>query len=74
VFRGNEGSDYYGRYFFADYCSDKIWTLQNIDGTWVEELLGEFPGNSFSSFGVDLNGRLYLAGHTSGRVYRLNLP
>ncbi|HEX2395540.1 MAG TPA: PQQ-dependent sugar dehydrogenase, partial [Bacteroidales bacterium] len=27
VYRGKENSSYYGRYFFADFCSDKIWML-----------------------------------------------
>lgn len=73
VYRGNEESKYYGRYFFADYCSDNIWTLRNQGAGLQEEHYGRFPGNSFSSFGEDDTGNLYVAGHTSGNIYRLRL-
>jgi glucose/arabinose dehydrogenase len=73
VYRGKETSPYYARYFFADFCSDKIWTLREQGGSWVEEEYGQFPGNSISTFGEDVNGELYVAGHTSGMIYRLPL-
>ena len=73
VYRGIETSPYYGRYFFADFCSDKVWTLKNEGGEWEETLYGQFPGNGFSTFGEDVNGELYVAGHTSGRIYRFPL-
>jgi len=73
VYRGKETSSWYGRYFFADFCSDKIWTLTLEGGAWVDEEFGQFIGNSFSTFGEDVNGELYVAGHTSGRIYRLPL-
>lgn len=74
VFRGKETSPYYGRYFFADFCSDHIRTLNKAPGgTWVSEEYGHFPGNNFTTFGVDTQGELYVAGYTSGRVYRLPL-
>jgi hypothetical protein len=34
--------------------------------------LGQFQGNNFSTFGEDMNGRLYIAGHTSGVIYYLS--
>ncbi|MGC3979028.1 MAG: T9SS type A sorting domain-containing protein, partial [Paludibacteraceae bacterium] len=61
----------YGYYFFADYCSDKIWTLHKVSGNWVAETFGQFTGNNFSTFGEDMTGRLYVAGHTSGTIYRI---
>jgi len=73
VYRGKEISPWYGQYFFADYCSDRIRTLKREGGIWVEIEYGQFPGNSFSAFGEDVNGELYVAGHTSGRIYRLPL-
>ena len=33
---------------------------------------GQFPGNNLSTFGEDMNGQLYVAGRTSGTVYRIN--
>lgn len=71
VYRYSTLSDFYGYYFFADYCSDKIWTLHKVSGNWVVETFGQFTGNNFSTFGEDATGRLYIAGHTSGKIYRI---
>ena len=71
VFRGNTSSSFYGRYFFADYCSDMIWTLYNEGGEWIREDFGHFPGNNFSAFGENVSGQLFVAGLTSGTIYRV---
>ena len=40
----------YGYYFFADYCSDKIWTLHNESGNWVVNDIGQYsPSGSIST-------------------------
>jgi hypothetical protein len=72
VYRGSASSPYYGYYFFADYCSDRIWTLHNVSGTWIKEDFGQFAGNNFSTFGEDADGRLYVAGLTSGKIFRID--
>jgi glucose/arabinose dehydrogenase len=72
VYRGDPSSPYYGYYFFADYCSDRIWTLHNESGGWSREDYGRFPGNGFSTFGEDFKGNLYIAGRSSGNIYRLS--
>jgi hypothetical protein len=71
VYRGDSLSPYYGKYFFADYCSDRIWTLHREDGDWIKEDFGRFTGNGFSTFGEDFNGELYIAGRHSGVIYRI---
>ena len=71
VYRGNESSPFYGRYFYADYCSDRIWTLYYSNGNWISEEFGKFPGNNFCTFGEDINGALYIAGLTSGAIYKI---
>jgi glucose/arabinose dehydrogenase len=71
VYRGSSTSPFYGYYFFADYCSDKIWTLRNSAGEWVKEEFGQYPGNNFSTFGEDATGQLYVAGMTTGIIYRV---
>jgi glucose/arabinose dehydrogenase len=71
VYRGSATSPYYGYYFFTDYCSDKIWTMHKVAGSWVAELFGQFTGNNFSSFGEDSKGQIYIAGLTTGIVYRI---
>jgi len=35
------------------------------------EDFGQFPGNNFSSFGEDASGQLFIAGLTSGTIYRV---
>jgi glucose/arabinose dehydrogenase len=72
VYRGSASVPFYGFYFFADYCSDRIWTLHNVSGTWVKEDFGQFPGNGFSTFGEDAGGQLYVAGLTSGTIFRVS--
>jgi glucose/arabinose dehydrogenase len=71
VYRGSESSPYYGYYFFADYCSGRIWTLHNVSGNWVKEDFGQFAGYSFSTFGEDSDGHLYVAGLSSGTIFRV---
>jgi glucose/arabinose dehydrogenase len=71
VYRGTSSSPYYGHYFFADYCSDRIMTLHQVAGDWIEEDFGQYPGNNFSTFGEDASGQLYVAGLTTGTIYRV---
>jgi len=71
VFRGATNSPFYGKYFFTDYCSDKIWTLNKVAGSWIREDFGQFTGNNFSTFGEDASGQLYVAGITSGKIFRI---
>jgi glucose/arabinose dehydrogenase len=71
VYRGDSLSSCYGKYFFADYCSDRIWTLYHDISGWVSEDFGQFAGNGFSTFGEDSKGELYVAGITSGTIYRI---
>ncbi len=44
VYRADSVSGFYGKYFFADYCSDMIWTLHMNDTGWVKEDFGQFSG------------------------------
>lgn len=71
VYRGDSLSPYYGKYFFADYCSDRIWTLHHDTTGWVSQDFGQFTGNGFSTFGEDKKGELYVAGHSSGVIYKI---
>jgi glucose/arabinose dehydrogenase len=72
VYRGDSLSPYYGKYFFADYCSNRIWTLHKDTTGWVREDFGQFPGNGFSTFGEDYKGELFIAGHSNGVIYRIS--
>jgi glucose/arabinose dehydrogenase len=74
VYRGNATSPFYGHYFFADYCSDRIWTLHTTEQGWVSQDFGRFTGNNFSTFGEDSKGKLYVAGLTSGTLFLIQDP
>ena len=71
VYRGQQFPDLTGNYFFADYCSGKIWGLvQRESGDWLTtELLDS--DQLFSSFGEDNMGEIYVLGFTSGIIFQL---
>jgi len=71
VYRGKDYPNLNGYYFYADYCSDKIWSIHNSSGQWIEEFHGVFGNNNFSTFGEDYHGELYVAGLSSGRIFKI---
>jgi glucose/arabinose dehydrogenase len=78
VYRGDAIPDLGGTFFYADYCSNTIWSLR-YDGVSVSEFTvrtGELdpPGalaiNQVTSFGEDDNGELYLCDQ-NGEIFRV---
>jgi glucose/arabinose dehydrogenase len=70
VYRGSQFPNLVGRYIYADYCSDIIWMLSpDPDGGYVNHEALNSSGESFSTFGEGADGELYLAGHSSGKIY-----
>jgi hypothetical protein len=57
-----------GLYFFADYCSGMIGTV-DASGTLVNH--GTFGGN-WVSFGLDFNNELYIVNISGGSIYKIN--
>jgi len=77
IYRGKNKPDLYGRYFFGDYCTGKVWSLTNNNGTTTlinhtDELLKAMNKTEFylSSFGEDEEGELYLIDY-SGDIYSI---
>lgn len=70
VYRGTQFPTLYGRYFFGDWCSGRIWTMVQEDGQWRVESAGR-PNVNFTTFGEDVHGELYGAGYASGVLYKL---
>ena len=71
VYRGSMYPWLDGLYFFADYCSGIVWSLErNASGEWemVERRQMNF---NVSSFGEDESSEVYLVGHDDGTIYRL---
>ncbi len=70
-YRGSQYPGFSGLYFFADYCSNEIGTLEQNGASWTMTFSGPFNGNNWSAFGEDVNGELYIAGISSGVLYKL---
>ncbi|OGO04380.1 MAG: glucose dehydrogenase [Chloroflexi bacterium RBG_13_54_9] len=70
VYRGKKYPTLRGIYFFADYCSGRIWGLRQADGgNWeMAQLLK--TDVRVSSFGEDAAGELYVL-DLGGKVYHL---
>ncbi|MBT0608582.1 PQQ-dependent sugar dehydrogenase [Aequorivita echinoideorum] len=67
VYRGSVYSDIQGLYFYADYCSGLIGT---IDDAGNMQEYGNFNGN-WVSFGEDVNKELYIVDISSGSIYKV---
>ena len=73
VYRGSRIPEYFGRYFYADYGSGRIWSL-SYDGTSVIENTELANTNlNISSFGVDASNELYMCAF-DGLIYRFKRP
>lgn len=72
VYRGTCLPDIQGHYFYADYCSDQVRTIEWVGGEIQRKLeLGNIFGSRISSFGEDANGELYVVNLVAGRVSRV---
>ena len=77
VYRGPE-RDFQGTYFFSDFLSSDIWSLQRVSGSWrFTDLTGSVtvgggPIGSVSSLGEDASGNLYIVDF-GGKIFRLDL-
>ncbi len=70
VYRGASLKALDGIYFFADYCSGKIWsTFRDASGTWQTNLFMD-TDFSISSFGQDDAGELYVV-NQGGSILKL---
>jgi glucose/arabinose dehydrogenase len=69
VYRGSTVPSVYGKYFFGDYCSGRIWMLALKNGR-ARVVLRSDVLPLLSSFGEDADGELY-AVTTSGELYEL---
>lgn len=70
VYRGATSPSMEGYYFFADYCTGRIWALTRDSSTWTSQVLLNSP-YSISTFGEDEIGELYLADLDGGAIYQV---
>lgn len=68
VYRGSQNPSLQGKYFFADYCSQQIGTLDSNNAiTWTTA----YANNNFSTFGEDFQKELYVAAVNNGKIYKI---
>ncbi|WP_333808023.1 PQQ-dependent sugar dehydrogenase [Flavobacterium sp.] len=68
VYTGSVYPNFQNNYFFTDYCDNKI---RMVNSAGVITTSTAFAGNNFVTFGEDINGELYIAGITSGTIYKI---
>ncbi len=76
VYRGVEFSDELGgTYFYADYCSRRLWGARSDGaGNWTNEIVEDTGlGSGITTFGETNDGEIYLA-TLSGDLYRIRPP
>jgi glucose/arabinose dehydrogenase len=69
VYRGTAISALQGIYLFADYCSGRVWGLQNDAESWVSQELTN-GGFGLVSFGENEAGELFLA-RLDGKIFQV---
>lgn len=60
-----------GKYFYADYCKGTIATIYQENGEWVNKDLATLNPFSYTSFGENWIGELFLADASKGIIYLL---
>jgi glucose/arabinose dehydrogenase len=71
VYRGTRAPSLQGIYFYADFCSGRLFGLKKDPSAgWQSAQLLDTT-YSISTFGEDEQGELYLADYSGGRIYRL---
>jgi hypothetical protein len=63
-----------GTYFYADYCSGRIWGATQTNGAWTSKVILSTSLASITSFGEDNNGEIYLVDGNTGVLYQLVDP
>ncbi|HET7694349.1 MAG TPA: PQQ-dependent sugar dehydrogenase [Vicinamibacterales bacterium] len=83
VYRGLRMGALYGRYFFADFITGRVWSAQvtvnpaSREGTFGDitdhtaALRATSPLGNVSSFGVDALGELFVVDYSRGAVLRI---
>lgn len=70
VYRGSAHPALTGVYFYADFCSGRIFGLLRDGPSWQSETLLIVP-LAISSFGEDEAGNLYVTDHGGGAVHQV---
>ena len=69
-YRGSAQTSLFGLYFFADFCSQQIGYLREVNNSWEVNFTSAL-GHNWVAFGEDLNGELYAASIVEGSIFRI---
>jgi glucose/arabinose dehydrogenase len=70
VYRGKNVPELYGKYIYADYCSNNFWSLQyDSMSNPVNTLLFTSTSGNVTDFGIDQNQELYVCS-SNGKIYK----
>jgi glucose/arabinose dehydrogenase len=73
VYRGEAYPALQGIYFYADYCSGRVWGMRQAGDTWeTAQLLN--TDYRIATFGADEAGRVYILSIGSGELLELTTP
>jgi glucose/arabinose dehydrogenase len=62
-----------GRYIYGDYVSGNVWALTSSNKAFVKnDLIGQVPAGTLSSFGEDADSHLYILNYTDGKIYKFS--
>ena len=71
MYRGTKYTDIMGHYICTDYCSGEFFTVTSDgNGGWEGKEVANL-NSGISTFGEDINGELYVATLSSGRIYKV---
>jgi glucose/arabinose dehydrogenase len=81
VYRGRSMASFVGRYIFADFAVNRIFSTR-LEGGIAEPFLdhslqtsqGGVPIDFVSCFGEDDTGELYVTSYFAGKIYRIDAP
>lgn len=73
VYRGTQNPGLYGHYLFTDYCTGRWWMLKrDTNNTYAGTDLANLNDFDYSTLGEDYKGELYVAGMSSGKIYKIS--
>jgi glucose/arabinose dehydrogenase len=65
VYRGVAYPDMHGFYFYADYCSGRVWGLSRDGDNWISTELAD-TAHSITTFGLGEDGSVYMSSQFGG--------
>ena len=70
VYRGNNLFSLEGKYIYGDWCTGDIWSLDTVNGEYLDQHLIN-TGLNITSFGLDQDNEILICDY-NGNIYRLN--